>query len=267
MYSLNGVSLNEGHTGWRILRPGTNTQGGINNALVQSRVPNRPGYKPGPHTFSEAMVALTVRTPRARLEELLNLVDAATILTRTADPTKQAYIEVANASVNGDEPLDGAFDVTITLVIFDGVWRDTDPVIFGAASVTSPVQNFELLVGIGAPVFDADIFLRGVFGEFTLRDAGGSHLKTVRAWPGSSSTGILWIGSTQQAFLAAEANPWVPVSDASQYVDQSGNGGFRITPRLVSGNPANRRAELELTTLSQTSTTLRVRAKRSYRVN
>lgn len=231
-------------------------------------MPNRPGYKPGPHTFTEQMVVFTVRTPRARLEELLALVDSATILTRTADPTKQAFIETASASPSGDEPLDGAFDVTITLIIFDGVWRDTDLSEIGPTAVTTPVQAFTMLSGIGAPVFDADIFLRGVFGEFTLKDGGGSHLKTTRAWSlGASDKGLLWIGSTKQAFLANESAPWTPVADASQYVDVSGNGGFRLTPRLVGGDPKVRRVELELTTLTQTSTTLRVRAKRAYRMN
>lgn len=268
MYSLNGISLHEGHTGWRILRDGTQTQGGVRNALVQSRIPDRPGYKPAPYTFNEAMIVFVVRTPRARLEELLNLVDAATVVTRTADPTKEARVQVASAVPNGDEPLDGGFDVTISLVIYDGVWRDVDATVVGPTNVSTPVQSFAILAGIGAPVFDADVFIRGVFGEFTLRDSGGSFLRTTKAWGlGSSTNGLLWVGATKQAFLANESAPWTPVADASQYVDVSGNGGFRLTPALVGGDPKVRRVDLQLTTLSQTSTTLRVRAKRSYRMN
>lgn len=269
MYSLNGRPLHEGHTGWRILRGGTNTQFGISNSLTQAKVPNVPGYKPGPKTFNEGIIVFNVRTPRARLEELLNLIDSATIVTRTDDPTKEARIEVSSAVPNGEEPLDGGFDVSVTLSIYDGVWRDVDPVVFGPELIDAPVKNFTLLDDIGAPVFDADVFVRGVFGEFTLEDGGGSHLKTTRNWGlGASNKGLLWIGSTKQAFLADESDPWVPVADASQYVDVSAFGGFRLTPRLVSGNPADRRVELKLTTLAQTaSTTLRVRAKRSYRMN
>lgn len=268
MYSLDGISLHEGHTGWRILRSGTQTQGGISKNLVQARVPGRPGYKPGASTTNEAMVTFAVRTPRARLEELLAVVDAAKVLTRTDDPTKVAYIQAGAATPNGDEPFDGAFDVQITLVIYDGVWRDTDVVEFGPANITDPVQGFTMLSGLGAPIFDADVYVKGVFGEFTLKDAGGSHLKTTKNWGlGAADKGLLWIGSTQQAFLSNNSDPWTPVADASQYVDVSAHGGFRLTPVFVGGDPKVRRVELEMTTLSQTSTALRVRARRAYRMN
>ncbi len=268
MYSLNGVPLNEGHTGWRILRDGTNTQGGITNNLNKVPGPNRPGYKPAPSTYTEQVIILNVRTPRDRLEELLALCASATRLTRTDDPTREAYIEVASAIPSPSQtPFDAVHDVTITLSAYEGVWRDVDQVVFGAADITTPTQGFQLFTGLSAPIFDADIFIRGVFGEFVLTDSNGSWLKTTRAWPGSSTTGLLYVGSTQQAFLANESDPWVPVTDRSSFIDVSGNGGFRLTPKLVSGNPADRRVELSLTTLTQTSTTLRVRGKRAYRMN
>lgn len=268
MYSINGVPLHEGHTGWRILRDGTNTQGGITNALSKVPMPGRPGYNPAPYTFTEQVVILIVRTPRNRLDALLALCGDARVLTRTDDPTKTARIELASALPSGDAPFDGVFDVTITLSLYDGVWRDAEATIFGAAGITSPTQQFQLLVGQSAPIHDADVFIRGIFGEFTLRDSGGSWLKTIRAIPGQTAArGLFWSGSSGQAFIANESAPWTPISDASQYVDVSGNGGFRLTPLLVDGNPNNRRVDLTLTTLSQTSTTLRVRAKRAYRMN
>lgn len=268
MYSINGRSLNEGHSGWHILFDGTNTQGGVTRTVNKTPVPGRPGYRPAPSTFTEQMVIFNVRTPRARLDELLALCDAASILTRTDDPTKEAYVELLSAiPAPSGNTFDSWFDVTVTLSIYQGVWRDVDAEIVGPISITTPSQTITMLDDLAAPVYDEDLFLRGVFGEFTLTDSGGSWLKTVQAWPGSSSTGLLWIGATQQAFLANESSPWVPVSDASDYVDVSGNGGFRLTPKMVSGNPANRRVELQLVTLTQTSTTLRVRAKRAYRMN
>jgi hypothetical protein len=158
-------------------------------------------------------------------------------------------------------------DVTITLSAYQGVWRDKDKVTVGPVDITTPVQALNVLSGMSAPVYDGEIFLRGVFGDFTLVDtASGSWLKTARAWPGSSSTGLLYIGATQQAFSANESNPWVPVADMSGYIDVSPNGGFRMSPVFVGGDPADRRVELSLTTITQTSTTLRVRAKRAYRM-
>lgn len=267
MYSINGVSLHEGHTGWRVLRDGTNTQGGITNRLNSVPVPGRPGYRPAPHTFSEQMIVFNVRTPKSRLEELLALCGEAHTLTRTDDLTKEARVELASAIPSSNAPFDAMQDVSVSLIAYDGVWRDTTPQVFGPEDITSPTQSFNMLSGLSAPIYDMEVFIRGVFGEFVLTDSGGSFLKTTTAWAGLASTGLLYVGSTGQAFLANESSPWTPVSDASQAVDVSGNGGFRLTPVMVSGNPANRRVELSLTTLTQTSTTLRVRAKRAYRMN
>jgi hypothetical protein len=267
MYSINGRPLNEGHTGWRILRSGTNTQGGINNTLNKVPAPGRNGYVPAVSTFTEQIVVFVVRTPRNRLDELLSLCASASTVTRTADATKMLRVELASAIPSSQAPFDATFDVTITLSAYEGVWRDVDLVTVGPTTIGGPSQTLTMLAGISAPVVDHDIFLRGVFGQMVLLDSGGSWLKTTRAWPGASGTGLLYVSSSKQAFVANESSPWVPVSDASQYVDVSGNGGFQLTPELVSGNPADRRVKLTLTTLTQTSTTLRVRARRAYRMN
>lgn len=266
-YSINGIALHDQTRGWKILRDGTSTQGGITRTLGKAPSPGRPGYTPAPSTYTEQAIIFVVRCTRAGLEPLLALCDAAYSLTRTDDPTKEAYVELASALPTSDAPMDGMFDVAITLIAYEGVWRDVSAVTAGPTTVGSPIQTFVMLSGLSAPIFNEQIFLRGVFGQFTLVDSGGSFLKTTRAWPGSSSTGLLFVGATNQAFLANESNPWVPVSDASQYIDVSGNGGFRLTPQMVSGNPFIRQVSLSLTTLSQTSTTLRVQAKRTYRMN
>jgi hypothetical protein len=267
MYSLNGVELNEGHIGWRILRPGTSTQGGITNEINKSQVPGQNGYTPGPTSFSEQVVVLIVRTPRERLDELLALCAAASTLTRTADPTKTLNVVLSSAIPSGEAVKDSSFDVALTLSAYEGVWRDTDEQVVGPTTIASPSQTLTMLPDLSAPISDMDVFIRGVFKQFTLLDSGGSWLKSTRDWAGSASTGILWVGGTQQAFLANESAPFVPVSDVSQFVDTSGNGGFFFTPMLVSGNPKLRQVSLKLTTLTQTSTTIRVRAKRSYRMN
>jgi len=267
MYSLNGRPLNEGHTGWRILRAGTNTQGGITNALNSAKAPGKNGYTPGPSTFTEQIVVLTVRTPRSRLDELLALCAAASELTRTEDSTKVLNVELASAIPSGEAMRDLTFDVAITLSAYEGVWRDADLVTVGPTAIGGPVQTLTMLSDISAPVSNMEIFLRGDFGEFTLVDSGGSWLKTTQAWTGTAGTGLFFSGATTQAFLANESDPFVPLSDKSQFIDTSGNGGFKLTPKLVSGNPLNRLVSLKLTTTSQTSVTLRVRAKRAYRMN
>lgn len=267
IYAINGIALHDAARGWRAKRAGTNTQGGITRNLVKVSAVGQDGYTPANSTFSEQIIVFNVKTTRAGLESLLVLCDAARTLSRTDDPTKEAYIRLASAIPSGEYPLDGWFDVTVTLSLYQGVWRDVEEVVFGAATISSPSQGFQLMTDIGAPISDMDIFIRGVFGEFSLVDSGGTLLKTTKAWPGSSSTGLLYNGRSGQAFLANESSPWTPLADKSDYIDVSGNGGLRFTPKLVSGNPSNRRVELTLTTLTQSSTTLRVRGKRAYRMN
>jgi hypothetical protein len=273
VYSINDTPLHEGHAGWRVLRSGTNTQVGVNNSLVRVPNPGRPGYKPAPHTQTEGVIVLIVRTPRARLEELLALCASAHTLKRTDDPTKVAHVELASAIPSSDAPFDAMQDVSITLSVYEGVWRDVDLLVEGPTSIVDPVQFITALDGLSAPVFDGDFFLRGDFDDFVLQDVedwangGGSWVKTIRSWPGSSLTGLLYIGSTQQAFLANNSDPWTPLSDMSSYIDVNGNGGFRMTPNFVDGDPADRRVTLKLTTINQTSVTLRTRARRAYRMN
>lgn len=266
-YSINGIALNEGHSGWRILRDGTNTQGGITNTLNKIGAPLRPGYVPGAKTFTEVAIILQMRTPRARLEELLALVDSATVLTRDDDSTKYMAIELASAIPSSDMPFDAEFDVTVTLSGYEGVWRDTTAVDVGPITIASTPQTITMLSDLSAPVDDGLVFIGGVFGQFTLKDAGGSWVKTVKAWPGTSTTGLLYNMDTGQAFKSTTADPFTPGISMAQYIDVSANGGFKLTPVLVSGNPKVRIVSLSLSTTTQSGVTLRVRAKRAYRMN
>jgi hypothetical protein len=197
----------------------------------------------------------------------LALAASATRVSRTDDATKEAFVELASASPASNAVKDEYFDVTITLSAYEGVWRDVSLVTEGPTAIISPSQTFTALSGLGAPIADMSIFIRGVFGQFTLTDSGGSWLKTTMAWAGSSSTGLLYVGATGQAFLANESNPFLPVNDVSERIEVSGNGGFQITSKPVAGNPSVLSAELNLITLTQTSVTFRVQGKRAYRMN
>lgn len=266
-FSINGIALENSAYGWRTLRAGTTTKNGIAKTIQKVPVPGRSGYNPGPTTWTEQTIIFTIRTPLTGLEALFALCDQASVLGRTDDATKVAYCELVSAIASSDSPMDSSQDVTITLSLYQGVWRDASLVSVGPVSITTPVQVLDMLSGISAPIFDPMIFIRGVFGQFTLQDNGGSTLKTTRAWPGDSSHGLLFVGSTNQAFWAAESSPWTPIQDMSQYIDVSGNGGFRLTPKFISGNPSNREVELTLTTLTQTSVTARVKAASAYNID
>lgn len=266
-FSLNGIALENEAYGWRVLRAGTTTKNGITKTVNKVPVPGRNGYRPAPTTWAEQTLIFMLRVPLTGLEALFALCDQAAVLGRTDDATKIAYVELVSAIATSDSPFDQSQDVTITLNAYQGVWRDATPQTNGPVNITTPVQVMDMFTGISGPVFDPMIFIAGVFGQFTLQDSGGSSLKVTRAWSGSSTTGLLFVGATNQAFLAASASPWTPIQDMSQYIDVSGNGGFRLTPKFISGNPSNREVELTLTTLTQTSVKATVKAASSYNVD
>lgn len=267
IYSLNGIPLHDAARGWRVLRSGTSTQGGVTRLVPKVTALGQDGYTPVPTTFGEQIIVFVVQTTRAGLEPLLNLADAASILRRVGDSTKEAYVQLNSAIPGGQSVYDATFDVTITLSIYQGVWRDVDYTVEGPFNIISPNDNFSFMAGLGAPVRDMDVFIRGVFGQMTLTDSRGSWVRTTSAWAGSSSTGLLYRGSTGQAFVANESDPWTALTDRTNQVDVSGNGGFKMTPFLFENNPSSRFASVSVVTLTQTSTSIRVRSKRAYRMN
>lgn len=266
MYSVNGINLDDEDRGWRVLRKGTQAIFGITKRLTSVVVPGYDGVFKAPSTRSEQPLIFQVLSKRENVEELLALLDRPTlIVTKNDDPTRSAAGELVSAIPSGEFPFDDLVYITVTININGGAWRSVTSTITGPITITDPVQQITLLDGISAPIRDMDVFIGGVIGQFQLVDSQGSWLKSTQAWvPNTSGTGMLYVGATGQTFVANVANPWTPVSDAGHLVDVSGGGGFKMTPELVSGDPAVRRAHLTLTTLTQTSATIRVRAKNAY---
>jgi len=265
MYSLNGIQLDNEAKGWRVLRRGTQVLSGISKELTKVKVPGYDGYFRAPSTRSEQMMIINVRTPLESLEELMALVATPTVVvTKDGDATREAIAELVSAIPSGDFPEDSLVDLTITLNVWGAAWRDVTATVYGPYTVADPVMDIEILTGISAPIRDFDVFLAGDFDEFELVDDGGSWLKSTASWTGSGTTGMLYVGSTGQTFLANTTSPWVPVSDAGHLVDVSGGGGFKITPQNEVGDPSSRHGKLTLTTLEQTSTAISIRAKGAY---
>ena len=266
MYLINGIPLDNDARGWVVLRGGTSAFSGIVKRLTQVTVPGYDGYFRAPSSRMEQTLIFRMKTPLTGLESLLSLLDQPNLLvSKEGDATKNAPAELVSAIPSGQFPMDELIYLTVTLSVFGAAWRSVAATIFGPDTVSNPVQEFYLLDGISAPVRDMDVFIGGVIGQFDLRDSQGSWLKSTAAWsPNTTSTGVLYVGATGQTFVANTASPWVAVSDAGNLVDVSGDGGFKITPAFVNGNPDVRRGHLTLTTLTQTSATIRVRAKGAY---
>jgi hypothetical protein len=267
MYSVNSVPLDNPTFGWSLLRR-TQILTGVVKNLSSVSIPGRHGVLQGVPAFKDAPTStLVIRTPGESLEALYALFEVnggVGLLALTEDSTRAAVFELSSIDSQGINAEDELVNVSVTLRFPTADWRDTSLTTTSSASVTDPVQEFDLFAGISSDITDADIFVGGNFGNFELEDAGsGSWLKTIQTWPHVSNTGLLYVGATGQAFRATTAAPWTPTADMSGYVDVSGGGGFRITPTWAS-DPSDRIATLELTTTNQSGVTFRVRAYNAY---
>lgn len=262
MYLVNGVPLENDELGWQFL-PGTKPFGGISISLASITVPGRPGNVNVPGTRAAPRLTFVMRVAELGIEPLLILLRSAPSVISYGDRSAVfTLLAISDPELIPDD--DGFYKVAVIIEIPGAAWRD-EVQVFGPTVIANPVQEITLLDGISAEVFDADVFVSGLFGQFEIVDpASGTWVRTVKPWAGSADTGLLFVGSTGQAFAANAASPWVPTSDAGDFVDQSGGGGFRITPELPTSDPTVRRGRLRLTTLEQTSVTIRVRAAGAY---
>jgi hypothetical protein len=267
MYSINGQPLDNPTFGWTLLRR-TQLLTGVTKNLSTVTVPGRNGAIQGIPAFKGVPSAtLVIRTPDTGLEALYAVFEkngGRGLMNLTEDTSRVAEFELASIDPQGINAEDELINVTVTIRFPTADWRDTAQTITAPATPGSPVSTFNVLAGIGSDIADGDIFIGGGFGNMELRDIGsGSWIKTVITWPTIAGTGLLYVGSTGQAYRANTATPWTPTADMSQYVTVSGGGGFRVTPTWTT-NPSDRIAKVELTTTSQSGVTFRVRAFNAY---
>lgn len=266
-YLINGHDLNNEALGWRLLRD-SQVLGGVTKVLSNVTVPGRNGVIQGvPSRKGAPVVTMVVMTSGKSLEDLYALFEkngGVGTFQRAGDTTRQAIFELASISSSGINASDGLIKVSIAIRFPSGDWRDTALTTTGPTTVTTPVQDFSVLAGISSDISDASFFLAGNWGNFQLTDlASGSWVKTIKTLSYTAGSGLLYVGTTGQAFRATTAAPWTPTSEVSDYIDVSGGGGFRITSSWTS-DPASRSAALELTTTSQTSVALSVRTYNAY---
>lgn len=268
MYTINSIPLDNETYGWSLLRR-TQIISGYSKRLQNVEIPGRAGVLPGvPATRGAVSSTLVIRTPGMHVETLYSLFEqngGVGYLELDDDPTRRATFELGSIESTGITAKDELVNVSVTIRIPTADWRDLTQTSVGPTSVTAPVQTFNLMTGISADIRDMDIVIGGAFGNFELKDLGsGSWLKTVKTWAFAGTNGLLYIGATGQAFRVANSAPWTPLEDVTDMIDVSGGGGFRMTPRTVSGNPSNRRAELQLTTTAQSGVTFRMRGYNAY---
>lgn len=268
MYSVNGTPLDNDALGWYLLRR-TQLITQVTKRLTNVEVPGRHGVLSGIAAFRGAPTStLVVRSPGENVEALYSLFtqnNGVGYLSLTDDSTREALFELASIDAQGITAMDELVNVTITIRFPTADWRAANETTVAPSAVTGAVTYYEVLDGISADISDGSFVVLGNFGNFELVDEGsGSWLKTIGTWPFSAGTGLLYVGATGQGFTVSSGAPWTPVSDASQYLDVSGGGGFRMTPYLRAGDPTDRTARLKLTVTSTGGVSFGVRAKNAY---
>lgn len=266
MYSANGIALDDRTKNWRMLR-GTQLITQVNKRLSSVTVPGRHGVVPGIQALKNAPTAtIQIRCPGESVHLLYTIFEkngGQGLLTLTDDTSRAAVFEVTSLDTQGITAFDELVTFTATVRFPTADWRETALSTMASTSVTDPVQEFQYFEGMTADIADMDIFVGGDFGNFELQDTvSGSWIHTAQTWPHVADTGLLYVGSTGQAFRAATASPWTPTADMSDYIDVSG-GGFRITPDWDT-DPSDTIGTLELTTTSQSGVTFRVRGYNAF---
>lgn len=275
LYSINGVSMGRpslNSMGWAVLRSGTAQLGGITRSINKVTVPGYDGYFPAPADRTDQVMVFTIRTPRENLDALLatlahvgvdsNFPRLGKIEVSTASG-KAAYYELASAIPSSDFPNDRLVDVTATLNIPYGGWRDVSTTTTTTSITTNPQTITSIGSGISLPIRDADIFIGGNVGTMQITDSAGSWLRTTSAYSFVSGSGIFFQGSTGRAFRATAAAPWTPTADLGFAVDCSG-GGFRMTPKFSPSTPNTRNIELTVLSTLLSSVSLVVRWRGAY---
>lgn len=274
-YIINGVDIGAASNNtmdWVLLRNGTSQLGGITRELTRVKVPGYDGFFPAPSTHTEQTLVFTIQTPRENLEALLAVLahtgyDASfpgygKIEVSTASG-KAAYYVLASAIPSSNQPSDRLVNVTATLEVPSGAWRDESTTVTTTSIPSSPTTISTIGSGISLPISDADIFIGGNVGTMQITDSAGSWLRTTSAYTYDAGYGIFYQASTGRAYKATTGSPWVPTADLGFAVDVSG-GGFKITPKFNPTTPDTRAGELTVLSTLVSGVSVKVRWRGSY---
>lgn len=274
-YIINGVNMGRASLnpmGWAIMRDGTSQLGGITKEINKVSVPGYDGYFQAPSTRTEQVLVFNIRTPRESLEALLAVLDhvgydsnfpTLGVLEVSVASGKAAYFECASAIPNSGDPNDATVDVTATLNIPYGGWRDKDTTETSHTIAANPTVVSDIATGLSLPIRDMDVFLQGDVGTMQINDSAGSWLRTTSDYVFSSGYGLFYQGSTGRAFQATTGSPWTPTADAGFAVDVSG-GGFKLTPKFDPTTPGTRSAEVTVLSTLLTSVAVKFRLRGAY---
>lgn len=274
-YIINGVNMARATLntmGWFIMRDQTAQLTGVSRSVSKVTVPGYDGYFVAPSTRTEQVMVFNIRSPRANLESLMAMLQYTGydpnfpnlgVIELTTSTGKAAYYDLVSAIPASDEPNDVWVNVTTTLNIPYGGWRDKATTETDTSITTNPQTITTLAPGISLPIRDMDLFIQGNVGTMQITDSGGSWLRTTAGYVYASGYGIFYQGATGRAFSATTSAPWVAVQDISFAVDTSG-GGFKMTPQFDPTVPATRSVSLNVLTTTLTGITLKARLRGAY---
>ncbi len=257
---VNGVPLNNPAKGW-VFRAGSVPYSAFEGDLGQVQTAGRDGYAPLPVTLGAPIWPLTVNVAPAGWVALQALLtQPRLVLTDASRPGLEVVGRFASSSVDRVFARNEWVDVTYFVELTGAYWRDKL-----ATTVSQPLTGashvMSVLPGMGAPVADAVLRLKGAASGVQVTDASGAWV-TFPVAP--ASTWTRFECATGRAFRTA-TDVWTGGDDVSGLVDFGGpRGVFEITHVMTGVDPDARAGRLTVASATRTGAVMEVRAKGAY---
>lgn len=263
MYSIDGVALDNDTFGW-ILRAPTRPLSEISRRVFSQETPGRDGVETIPADVDAVPLKFVVQTTRANLATLVSLFFYGSVLSMTADSTKAVDFEYLSMSPVGYGPADQTVDAEFMIRLNRAFWRDASESTTDAVSLSSATVVTTFWSGMSAPVQDAIVRVKGANTTLRVEDSSGAWFTYGEALGGTEY--LRFESETGRAYLTT-SDVWTGGTEVSGDIDFGGpRGRFEILPKLATGDPSSRSAELTITTATRTSSSIQVRGKAAHLV-
>lgn len=247
MYKLGGVLLDNPSKGW-YTQMGSEPYTGFSRDAVSLTIPGRDGVVGGlTLDRGPAILPLKMRMPASRLREFLALMDVSTKIA-TVDGLYEAVVEPLSASPSNLPTATPVVDVDCTWRVPSGVWRDVATTTGTPVPLTSGNITADVLPGLGAPVRDLSLRVKGPVNTVRIEDV---RTNSWWSYPFAVSAGQSIIFTNGFAVLSnfADSNWDDYTTNVTDKIDYGGpRGRFELLPMFTGSDPANRKGQVRVKT-------------------
>jgi hypothetical protein len=201
VYSIDGIPLHNPAYSWRV-KQATKPLTPQSHTLTDFNASGRDGTIQVRGYIATPTVTVVVTTGGTWLEGLRRLFRLGSVLTVTADGSKQATCELVAFTVDTLHTVaDGLYQVTAVLRLPNVFWRDVSQATYGPTTITTSGQSVTVFGPSTAPVRDALISVGGAITGLTVQGGYGTYFGYPPAIPAGTyltfdaKSGRAWTGS------------------------------------------------------------------------